>query len=1027
MDNTISIALNDPARLNALWQLDLLDTAPEPSFDRLTSLAARVLNVPVVLVSLVDEHRQFFKSCVGLGEPVATKRETPLTHSFCQYVVTSGSPLIITDACQDPLLRDNLAIPDLGVIAYAGMPLITLEGQILGAFCVIDHIPRVWTADEIDTVREFSELVMSELHLRQRVKQVNEIAAALRDSEEKFQIMSEATSEGLSIHEEGKILEANRALALMFGYDPSEIIGMSAFDMVMPDTYELLGERIIDDYDLPYEIEGRKKDGTVFPILAFGKPVFYQGRKVRVSVTRNMSERKQAEMLLRRNEAQLRLFVQRTPVAVAMFDKDMRYLVVSKRWVQDYHLESNNVIGRCHYDVFPGISERWKRLFEQGLRGVPEQLGEDSLIGPDGLMRWQHWEIIPWQDINDNVGGVIVFTEDITERKHMEILLRDRNQTLEMIAANQPLTDVLVQLVYTVERQQPNVAAVIMLVENGYAYQEASLSLSDEFLAQINAQLIDPNTISWGRAAALKENNIVEDILEDPSWEPFREAVLREKMRACWSIPILGNSDDVIGLLVLFSHETGTPDDKMMGLIEQVVGLAAIAIEQRRLTDQLAHQARHDALTGLPNRLLFRERLQQAIAFSERTDSLACLLYVDLDHFKTINDTLGHSAGDELLKEVAQRLQSCIRPADTLARMGGDEFTIVLEALKDREDALQVAENIVNAMRARFLIGGQDLAVTASVGVSFYPLDGQTAEELLRKADTALYRSKDLGKNTFQIYDTIPSRKAFERFTLTNALPKALENNELVLYFQPLVDLNENRVGGVEALLRWDHPQFGLIPPDKFIPIAEESGLILPMGAWVLREACRQAQEWQEAGFRLFISVNVSAIQYDHKQFIDTVNRALKSSNLAPTWLELELTESLIMHNTPENIQKLTQLREIGIGIAIDDFGMGYASLSYLQQIPMNSLKIDRSFVEEIGDDSLKTARGRSIIGAITSLGHNLGLSVVAEGVETIEQLTIIREKQCDFAQGFYFGKACPASDIPTLINNIDQRLIDEV
>jgi diguanylate cyclase (GGDEF)-like protein len=417
------------------------------------------------------------------------------------------------------------------------------------------------------------------------------------------------------------------------------------------------------------------------------------------------------------------------------------------------------------------------------------------------------------------------------------------------------------------------------------------------------------------------------------------------------------------------------------------------------LTIKLAHQAQHDALTGLPNRLLFQDRLGQALAQARRERTQVAVLYMDLDRFKHINDTLGHSAGDALLRQVAERLAGCIRDFDTLARLGGDEFTVVLGGLAESGDAMRAGRTLVEAMRRPFQTDGRELYVSVSLGISIFPADGEDAETLMAHADVAMYRAKDMGRDTFQWFSPEMNALARERLELEGELRRALAAGQLDLHYQPQCDAN-GRIVGVEALMRWHHPVLGHVPPARFIPMAEECGLIVSIGEWALRRACAQAVVWREAGHRgLRMSVNVSALQFRRDDWVDTVRQALSDAALPAEALELEITESLLLHSLSETTANLLELRDLGVRVAIDDFGTGYSSLSYLHQLPITTLKIDQSFVREIGE-------GR----------NGAGMSVVAEGVETEPQRTLLLRLGCDSLQGHLLHPALPAAAVDALL-----------
>jgi len=436
-----------------------------------------------------------------------------------------------------------------------------------------------------------------------------------------------------------------------------------------------------------------------------------------------------------------------------------------------------------------------------------------------------------------------------------------------------------------------------------------------------------------------------------------------------------------------------------------VLSLTDITRTYRQLA-RLEARSHFDALTGLPNRALFKDRLQQAIFLAERRGGVVAVVLIDLDNFKMVNTTFGHDVGEQVLRQVAGRLQGCIRQTDTLARLGGDEFVLLMNDSVNRRDTLTVLNRLLGAMHRGLEMGGRSVTLTASLGVSFYPDDGRDPEILLSNADTAMYRAKDVGRNNIQYYTAEMNSQVEERLLLDQGLRDALEQQSFFLVYQPQLTLDANQVTGVEALIRWRHPELGLVPPDRFISLAEENGLINAIGEWVLRQACRQVRAWQRAGLpALRVAVNLSARQFQGRELLRTVAGALVDSGLAAQYLELELTESILMRDLEETIVTLRGLKALGVQIAIDDFGTGYSSLSYLKRLPLDRLKIDRSFIGDLGDN----ADDAVIIQAIISLGHSLGLTVIAEGVETVEQLAFLRDQGCDEIQGYWLSPPLPA------------------
>jgi diguanylate cyclase (GGDEF)-like protein len=428
---------------------------------------------------------------------------------------------------------------------------------------------------------------------------------------------------------------------------------------------------------------------------------------------------------------------------------------------------------------------------------------------------------------------------------------------------------------------------------------------------------------------------------------------------------------------------------------------------------QIEHLAYHDALTGLPNRQLFLDRLDVAVSGAQRAGSRLGVFFLDLDRFKLINDSLGHSVGDKLLQVVSRRMRALLRDDDTVTRIGGDEFTILVAHVEHVDDATSVARRVREALKLPIVIDGRELFVTSSIGISVYPNDGEDAETLLRNADTAMYRAKTQGRDTIQLYAPAMNARALEQLTLENRLRRALPNGELELFYQPIVSMGTRRICAMETVLRWRHPELGLLSPDSFIALCETTGLIVPIGEWALRTACVQLKQWQQSGLpHLRASVNLSVRQLQQPDFVPFVSEVLSQSGIRPETLELELTESMAMQSDFDTLAKLRELKRLGVRISIDDFGTGYSSLSALRLFPADSLKIDRSFVGDIATDPNDAA----IAAAVIALARSLKLSVIAEGVETSEQLEFLREHQCDYWQGFLFCQPRPPTGCAALL-----------
>jgi diguanylate cyclase (GGDEF)-like protein/PAS domain S-box-containing protein len=479
------------------------------------------------------------------------------------------------------------------------------------------------------------------------------------------------------------------------------------------------------------------------------------------------------------------------------------------------------------------------------------------------------------------------------------------------------------------------------------------------------------------------------------------------------AVPILGR-EQTFGVLSVQSEtpQAFSPDD--IAFLEAMAHVVAEAVHRVRAEDETRHRALHDPLTGLPNRVLFRDRLEHALAQGARRPSTVAVLFLDLDNFKSVNDTLGHGAGDELLRALTPRLQSVLRPADTLARLGGDEFAVLCEDLTEA-GAVTVAERLAAVLREPIPAGGGEHHITASVGIAVADSSAADPDGLLRDADAAMYRAKERGRARYELFDERLREQTVERLHIENGLRGAVQRGELRLVYQPLVSLEDGSLRGLEALLRWETPDRGLVMPDDFIPAAEQSGLIVPIGAWVLQEACRQAERWRRArsGDPLRVSVNVSAVQLAQPDFARVVERALLEAGATPELLCLELTETVLMEAGDAAVDVLHELRALGVQVVLDDFGTGYSALNYLEHIPLDGLKVDRTFAAGLAENGPHSS---AIYGAVVAMASALSLPVVAEGVETAEQVSRLQALGCDVAQGFYFARPVPPEEIDALV-----------
>jgi len=713
-------------------------------------------------------------------------------------------------------------------------------------------------------------------------------------------------------------------------------------------------------------------------------------------------ERKLAEEAMVKSERKYRSAVETIQEVIFQTDEFGRFTYLNPAWTVITGHDVKQSQGQDIFNfIYPEDKQKFAILFTPILEGKETALHHTlRILREDGMVRWVELLASLTQE-GDEINGIAGTLNDITIRVQGEHLERDRSQILEMVAASQPLEAILGQIVIMVKYQQPGLNCNILLKE-----------VPNEHLPILN----DP------ASRKLYQNNNEEWITQPKIENDFEiKKGHLETSRARTYLPILSRKEIRLGTLVVENvGNNGQPSAHEMALFEMARQLAAIAIEQNQLSNLLLYQARHDRLTGLPNRSYFEEVLHTTL--EQQSQNMAAVLFVDLDRFKFINDTLGHQVGDGLLKQVAKRLDNSVRLSDTVARRGGDEFTAIITNIKSGEDAKIVAQNFLQVFTEPFTVDEHELFISPSIGISIYPEDGVTVTELERKADSAMYYAKERGRNNFQFFNHELNQKGSRRLKLEGQLRRALERNEFILYYQPKIDIINGEYKGFEALIRWKQPEEGLISPAEFIPLAEETGLINPIGRWVLQEACRQLKTWHKKGFdELTVAVNVSALQFEQADFVETVARALKESTLEARYLELELSESLLVRDISGITRKLEKLKQLGVRIAMDDFGTGYSSLSYLQKLPIDILKIDQSFVRVIqqqsdGKDNRVTEG--AIAKTITVLGHSLGMHVIAEGVETLTQMEFLKEAGCDEVQGYLISHPLPPDKLEMFLEN---------
>jgi diguanylate cyclase (GGDEF)-like protein/PAS domain S-box-containing protein len=851
-----------------------------------------------------------------------------------------------------------------------------------------------------------------------------EAEEALRGSEARFRSVVESVGEGLLITDDRDVvMYANARMTELTGYSEEEMVGHPAYELLLPPeewpTLLERNQRRIEGSPERYEVRLKRRDGETFWAEISATPYRDVSGEVvgTLGALTDITERKRTERSLEESEHRFRQLFEQSVDALFVHDEQGRFVDCNSQATLLLGYAREELLSMTVWDVSEDMltpEEKARKAREGGT------LWQRALSGAPGTFALSHEEMNRRKDgttfpVEVRVGSVdyggrrmlLTSVRDITERKRAEEDLRKsegrhRRQARELS---------LLYRVSTALAQEFDLSAifrtVVEAVAESFGYTQVSAYELEDGVLKLRHQVgydemiehIPTSAGVAGRVAGSGRPVLLEDVREDPD---FLGAIDNITSEVC--VPLF-DQDTVVGILNVESRGGVRLTQADLRLTSALGEQASIAISRARLyaqdqesKERLAHQAFHDSLTGLANRNLLLDRLEHAQARVRRRTEVLAVLFMDLDDFKVINDSLGHAVGDRLLVAVAERLKSSVRPQDTISRLGGDEFVALLEDLRDEGDAVRVTERIIEGLKIPFIVDGNKLHTSISVGIAF---SSAPAGDLLRAADTAMYRAKENGKGRYEVFEQDMHHRALLRLQLENDLRAALDKGGLEVYYQPEVDLRTGQVEGVEALLRWRYPERGMVLPKEFLPLAEQTGLIVPIGKWVLHEACVQVRKWQESrqgAAPLLLSVNLSVQQL--KQ-IDFVGEVLTETGLAPDNLVLEITEDAVMEDARYAIGALEELKSIGVRLAIDDFGTGRSSLAYLKRLPVDYLKIDRSFVERLGEDP----KGVEIVSGTLALARALNLNTIAEGVETPAQFERLREMGCDLAQGHLFSE----------------------
>lgn len=800
---------------------------------------------------------------------------------------------------------------------------------------------------------------------------------------ERFRTALDATEDAIYLIDRAsmRFVDMNESACTVLGYTREELLGMGPHRIKVHVSRNELEQRLdailaSETKSGRIETEHQHKDGSTFPVEVVLRGFSSGGRPMLVAVARDISARMHTEEALRESEERFRATFQQAAVGIAHLALDGRWLRVNSKLYEIVGYSYEELHRTRFQDItHPDDLARNLDLQRQLIDGHIENyaLEKRFRLKNGGVA----WVALTESLVRSSAGEPKYFisvVEDISARKRAEASLLLARRALESSGNGIIITDRL-------QSDNP-VVYVNPAFERITGYSEAeTVGRNCRFLHGEDRD--QPGVLVLRQAIEDCEDArvVLRNYRKDgaPFWNELFVAPVR--------------ADD--------------------GTVTHFVGVQNDISEQKLAEENLLHMATHDALTGLPNRSLLQDRISQAIGHAERMQREIAVLFLDIDRFKNINDSLGHAAGDALISILARRLRGVVRMVDTVARVGGDEFVIVLTDVTRESDITQVLPNLIAAITQPVLVEGQELAVTVSIGISAYPRDGRDVANLLKNADTAMYQAKESGRNGFRFYTQEMNADAVDRLRLENDLRNAIKGNELVLHYQPQVEAESGRIVAAEALLRWQHPRHGLISPVDFIPLAEETGLIVPIGEWVLRQVCAQLRSWIEAGYpSLVIAVNLSPRQFHQPDIVEMITRTLSDYDLPSNLLELEITESSLMRNPEDAAILLGELSELGFRLSVDDFGTGYSSLAYLKRFPLDALKIDRSFVADIESDHDSS----SIAAAVIALAHSLGLKVVAEGVEQISQMDYLRGLKCDLAQGYLHGRPMPADEFMTFL-----------
>ena len=797
----------------------------------------------------------------------------------------------------------------------------------------------------------------------------------------------------------------NAAAELIWGLDRAEVLGgdasrlglgdLRAHDVAAQAAAAISGDDPTQGRGV--EIRIKRKDGSRVRAALTLSHVEAGAQRRTIAFVRDIT----AEVDRRERLALLTLVADKTNRAVVVTDPDLRVVYTNAAFTGMFGYSSEQASWRRAGELMVGRQTDRRTLARLRRRIGEDSGGEEEILAYDmnGDEIWISANVRAFRNGRGRVKYLFALLTDITETRQLWSL---QQLIMNALADEIPIADIADQLCRRVEQIAPDVVSSLLHIDaGGLIHPLGGPSLPEDYSRALDGVAIGPDIGSCGSAAFFGEAVLAMDIDTDPRWQPFKTRPLEVGLRACWSTPIKAKDGRVIGTFAFYFRECRAPSRWHQRIVDACVHLGALAIERKEAQAQIARLAYYDTLTGLPNRARLRDMISDAIQACAAGKHVA-LAFLDVDNFKDVNDTLGHSAGDELLVEFARRLRAQIQPGDMLGRLGGDEFVVVLPN-RDAAEAATVASRMTEAFVLPLRIGTREVPMSASIGISIYPDNATDIDTLIQQADAAMYKAKRAGRSTYRFFSADMNGLAEQRLAHSAALRSAIATNALKLHYQPQIRTIDGAIHGVEALARWHDPVLGDVSPAKFIPLAEECGLIEQIGLWSIREACRQMAEWRKAGVDIpCVSVNLSPINFQNANLASAVAGILADHGLPPEVLMLEITEGVFLNERLVAIETMNALRKLGIGLSLDDFGTGYSSLSRLAQLPIRELKIDRSFMRDVERDP----GARAIVTAVVRVGQGLQLTVVAEGVETDGQRNLLAELGCDVVQGFLCAPA---------------------